>query len=57
MSKEDLHLMSKEELHIMIHDDYQRMIVEVQIMLDNAKDQQKSKVIEKEGISKGEQLR
>jgi hypothetical protein len=32
----------------MTHDDYQKMIIEAQIMVDNAKDRQKGKVLEKE---------
>jgi hypothetical protein len=39
---------SKEKLPLMTHDDYRKMIIKVQIMVDNAKDQQKGKVLEKE---------
>jgi len=48
---------SKEKLPLMTHDDYRKMIIKVQIMVDNAKDQQKGKVLEKEWMSEGDQLK
>lgn len=48
---------SKEKLPLMTHDDYRKMIIEAKIMVDNAKDRQKGKVLEKEWMNEGDQLK
>ncbi len=46
--KQIVDFVSKEKLPLITYDDYRKMIIEAQIMVDNAKDQQKGKVLEKE---------